>query len=120
MPDSQTKRYGEWTLLVAHLPERPPQPIGVLFLDTSADRLYVRLRQDWWVDVSNQDDAEVWRELTKDFETKAREMGGVHLLDWLQDIASHTLRITARQPISFHNPEITLGILYQQHIAAAK
>lgn len=111
---------GEWTLLVAELPERPAQPIGVLFADIGANRLYVRLKQDWWADFSNQDDAEVWREICADIEHKAKEMGAADFLDWLEDIASHTLRITARQPISFRDPEITLGILYQQHIAARK
>jgi hypothetical protein len=118
MSDQQATRRGEWTLLVAELPERRPQPIGVLFADIDANRLYVRLKQDWWADFSNQDDAEVWRELTEDLEHKAKEMGAVNFLDWLQEIASHTLRVTARQPISFRDPESTLGVLYRQHIAA--
>ena len=120
MSDPQTKRYGEWTLLIAHSPERPPQPIGVLFVDTGANRLYVRLKHDWWADFSSQDDAEVWCDLAEDLEQKAKEMGAVHFLDWLQNIASHALRITARQPIAFRDPEITLCILYQQHIAATE
>jgi hypothetical protein len=118
MSDPQATRRGEWTLLVAQLPKRPPQPIGVLFADIDADRLYVRLNQDWWADFPNQDDVEVWRELVEDFGRRAQEMGAVHFLDWLQDTASHILSITARQPISFADPEITLGVLYRQHIAA--
>lgn len=118
MSDPQATRRGEWTLLIAQMPEWPPQPIGVLFADIGADRLYVRLKQDWWTDFSNQDDVEVWRELAEDFEHRARQMGAIHFLDWLEDTASHTLRITARQPIAFRDPEITLGVLYQQHIAA--
>jgi hypothetical protein len=113
------EKRGEWTLLVAELPERLAQPIGVLFADTGANQLYVRLKQDWWTDFSSQDDAEVWRELTEDFERRAQEMGAIHFLDWLEDTASHTMRITARQPISFRDPEITLGSLYQQHVVAA-
>jgi hypothetical protein len=120
MSDPQATRCGEWTLLLAEFPERPAHPIGVLFADIGANRLYVRLKQDWWTDFSNQDDAEILRELAEDLEHKAKEMGAVHFLDWLQDIASHTLRITERQPISFRDPEITLGVLYEQHIATAE
>jgi hypothetical protein len=120
MSDPQTTRPGEWTLLVAQMPERPPLRIGVFFADIGADRLYMRLKQDWWTDFSNQDDAEVWRELAEDLEHRAQEMGAIRFLDWLQDTASHTLSITARQPISFRDPEITLAILFQQHILAAE
>lgn len=120
MSDPQATKRGEWTLLVAELPGRRPQPIGVLFADIGANRLYMRLKQNWWTDFSSQDDAGVWRELAEDLEHKAKEMGAGHFLDWLEDTASHTLWITARQPISFRDPETTLGVLYQQHIAAAK
>ena len=48
---TRTVKRGEWTLLLLRAPGAQPIAGGVLLLDLSNDRLYVRLRTDLWISI---------------------------------------------------------------------
>jgi phage repressor protein C with HTH and peptisase S24 domain len=106
---------GQFSLLSADLPGHGAQPIGVLLLDPSADSLYVRLRRDW-TEVAEEEDAEVLAELEDDLATKAREMGAMALMEYLENDASTGLRVSDREAVTVRDFEKTLNDLYREHV----
>src|SRR3954454_1688280 len=110
----------EWALLEAHLPGRAPQRIGILLREAKHDNLYVRTRPDWWLGLLDEEQSLFWSELAGDLRERARELGAAKVLDWLEDTASHTLRMSARQPIQVTNVKATLNRLDEQYLGAAE
>jgi phage repressor protein C with HTH and peptisase S24 domain len=108
---------GEFSLLTADMPEYGAHTIGVLLLDPGTDSLYLRLRRDWH-EIATEEDAEVLAELEEDLALKSREMGGAGLLQFLEEHASTTLRISDREAITVRNFEKTLNDLYREHVPA--
>jgi SOS-response transcriptional repressor LexA len=107
----------EYSLLLADLPGRSPETIGVLLLDAATDTLHVRLRRDWG-EVASPEDAEVLAALEEDLMSHARERGGAAVLDFLENVASQSLRITDREAVSVRNFNKTLGELYREHVSS--
>ncbi len=108
---------GEWALLEAHVPG-VTQTIGVLLCETSRNTLHLQLRPDWWSGCFNEIDAEIFQELGEDLKQKAKELGATECLDWLQDTASHAVRIGLRRPIRLLDVQAGLEALYREHISA--
>lgn len=108
---------GEFSLLIADLPGRAAETIGVLLLDLAADRLYVRLRRDWEM-VASSEDAEVLAELEDQFHMEAHAEGGAAVLARLTDLASASVRVTDREALTVRNFERTLSELYRQHVSS--
>src|SRR5437667_8699891 len=86
-----------FSLLQLALPARAVLNIGIFLLDPAADRLYMKLRNDW-SGVADPDDVEVLEALGEDFEAKSREMEGEAFLRSLEDTLSNCLLITSREP----------------------
>jgi putative nucleotidyltransferase with HDIG domain len=114
MLGARTAKRGEWTLLLLQLPGEQPIPGGVLVLDPTDDRLYVRLRTDL-ADI-DPDVALVWDELEADLIQKAAEMGGLNVMRWLEEEASNTILTGDRQEIQMARPEHALDELFSLHI----
>ncbi|MBV9613113.1 MAG: S24 family peptidase, partial [Acidobacteriaceae bacterium] len=108
---------GQFSLVTAELPGGSTEPIGVMLLDPATDTLYVRLRRDW-DEIASDEDAEVLAELEDDLLVKAREQGGKAVLDHLEDVASNSIRVSDREPVSVRDFEKKLGELYRAHIPA--
>ncbi|MBV9763381.1 MAG: S24 family peptidase [Acidobacteriaceae bacterium] len=108
-------KQGEYSLLFSDLPGRGVQTLGVLLLDPAADTLYVRLRRDWSM-VASDEDAEVLENLEEDLLDKARTEGAAALLEHLETIASQSIRISDREPVTVRDFEKKLGELYRQHV----
>src|SRR3954471_18995926 len=117
---SKSRHQDEWALLEAHLPGQAPQRIGILLRDAKHDKLYVRTRPDWWLGLLDEEESLFWSELAEDLSERARELGAAQVLDWLEDTASHTLRISARQPIQLTNVKATLNSLNEQYLGAVE
>jgi phage repressor protein C with HTH and peptisase S24 domain len=105
----------EYSLLLADLPGRSPETIGVLLLDPAANTLHVRLRRDWG-EVASPEDAEVLAALEDDLISQARERGGAAVLDFLENVASQSLRVTDRDAVTVRSFDKTLGELYREHV----
>jgi hypothetical protein len=109
---------GEWAVLEGHLPGLPPQKIGILLRDVSRDNLHVRVRPDWWHGLIDEEECEIWSELSENLTQRAQEIGAAHVLDWLENTASHAIQISARQQVRLTHAEVTLDSLYWQQLGA--
>jgi hypothetical protein len=105
---------GEWAVLEGHLPSLALLKIGILLV--SEDTLYIRLTPHWWHGLVDEKEAEIWSELSEDLSDRARQTGATQLLDWLENSASHVIRIGAREETRFAHAEVALSALYRQHI----
>ena len=114
MLGTRTVRRGEWTLLLLRSPGLQPIPGGVLLRDLSDDMLYVRLRTD--LTDLDPDVALVWEMLEPDLTDKAAEMGGLNLLQWLQEEGSNTIAIGEMHSIRMTRPEDALDELFSLHV----
>lgn len=105
----------EYSLLLSDMPGHGVQTIGVLLLDPATDTLHLRLRRDWEA-VAADEDAEVLEELEDDLAMQARERGGAAVLDFLESVASQSIRLTEREAVTVRNFDKTLGDLYREHV----
>ncbi|HEX3683177.1 MAG TPA: hypothetical protein VHU83_11630 [Bryobacteraceae bacterium] len=112
---SRSVQTGEWALLSAHMPGRKPEPMGILLRDP-IDGLHIKLRMDWSGIILDEEEIEIWRAIAEDLEAKGREVGGDCLLDWLEDTASHSLRIGARERVEVSDAQTIVGELYQRYV----
>ena len=106
---------GEYSLLLSDLPDHGVQTIGVLLLDSTSDTLHVRLRRDWSA-VASDEDEEVLEQLEDDLLSKARELGGAAVLNYLDTTASQSLRVSDRQAVTVRDFEKKLSELYREHV----
>jgi SOS-response transcriptional repressor LexA len=107
------RREGIYVVLEAALPERRPQPIGVLLIDPATDRGWVRLRPDF-SDLT--DDSEVLDALEHDLRDRVAECGAEALLRSLEDSLSNTIRIGERQAVEVDAFTRILERLYAEHV----
>jgi len=110
----KVQHVGEWAALEAHLPGLASQNVGILLV--SEHCLYTRFKPYWWYGVLDEEEAEIWDELSEDLAQRAQETGAAKLLDWLENTASHAIRISPREKIRFAHAEITLNNLFKQHV----
>jgi hypothetical protein len=113
MPDPKTLRSGEWAILEAHWPGQPPQRIGLLLHDQTGNKLRAKVRRDW---STAEGESEAWADLAADIERMASEVGAQQTVEWLEDTASHTIRLGARKAVTFSDIEAALETLYIHHV----
>jgi len=90
-------RPATWSLLEIALPERSPEPLGILLLDDATGDLTVRLRDERDFEDLEEQDEDFLAALAADLEAKGREPGGgAALLASLEDTLSGVLRISDR------------------------
>lgn len=106
---------GVFSLIVSEFPDHGVQTIGVLLLDPGTDTLYVRLRRDWEA-VANEEDAEVLAEIEDDLLSQSRDHGGTAVFEYLENVASQSLRVTDRDAVTVRDFEKKLGELYREHV----
>jgi phage repressor protein C with HTH and peptisase S24 domain len=110
-----TPRQGHYSLLIADLPGRGAQTLGILLLDEEQDELHIRIRRDWSA-LASDEDAEVLEALEEDLGNQAREEGGRAVLQRLLDWTSGAVRVTDQEAVTVRNFERTLNELYRQHV----
>ena len=110
-----TMSTAEYVLLQLVLPARSKSTVGVMLVDPAADRIYLKLREDW-DQLAGEDDAEVLCRLQSDFEAKGRELGAQAFLRSLEDSLSNTLLITERESVPAANFPRALERLFDQHV----
>jgi SOS-response transcriptional repressor LexA len=121
MPASVTpitgSRQGSYVLLEAILPERPPQTIGVLLVDSSGNRGWLRLTDNFQAD---PEDAEVLEALQPHCTELLSEMGAEAFLQSLEDSLSNVLRVGERQEVAVDAFTRVLDRLYREHVEAVE
>ena len=108
-------REGTYVLLEAVLPERPPQNIGVLLIDSAADRAWVRMRPRY-DDIAAPEDAEVLEALEEDIRARTGETGAGAFLLSLEDSLSNVLRVSERRTVAVDAFSRVLDRLYGEHV----
>jgi hypothetical protein len=117
-----TRRHACWSLLEIAQAGRRPVPYGVLLADLETGDWTQRLR-----DAANLDEAAYFEEfdepefdiltaLPADLRQKAHEMGGVGLLEFLEDSLSGFFRISDRTPIVYSGAQATVDRLFDEHV----
>jgi phage repressor protein C with HTH and peptisase S24 domain len=105
-------REGTFLLLVAALPGRSPQPVGVILVDPATDRAWVRLRERF----DDPEDAEVFAALEDDLRERFSEHGAEAALVALEDSLSNALRVGERQTVAVDAFTRILDRLYDEHV----
>ena len=108
---------GRYAVLSVELPGRGVLPAGVVLVDPSENRLYVRLRRDW-NQIAGEEDAEVLQALAADLNAKAEENGAEALLRYLEDTLSNTVRIGERSEVLVEDFDRAVDRLYRKQVAA--
>lgn len=109
---------GEYSILYANPPSTEDAvPVGVVLRDPEADRLYVRLRQDWDLLIRDED---TWyfEELERAIRDLERELGGKAALDLMQQ-GSNGLSCDEPQAVLVGSFESALNRLYAKWVPAA-
>ncbi len=75
----------------------------------------MRLRRDWEA-VANEEDAEVLAEIEDDLLSQSRDQGGTAVFEYLENVASQSLRVTDRDAVTVRDFEKKLGELYREHV----
>src|SRR5258708_4199952 len=82
------KRRACWSVLEIARPGGRPVPYGILMADQETGQLTLRLRDAACFDDLDEQESDILAALAGDLELKGREMGGLRLLDWLEDTLS--------------------------------
>lgn len=96
------------------LPGVRPETVGVLLLDPSSNKLYMKFRIDWNEFAPSESD--VLSLLADDLESKAREMGGEQVLHYLEQNWSNTLQVSDREQMTVADFESRLRRLFREHV----
>jgi hypothetical protein len=113
------KRRGCWSLLEIAQPGRRPLPYGILLADRETGEMELRLRdlscfED--VDALEEQELDILGALDHDLRSKALEMGGLQLLDWLEDSLSGFFRISDRTTVFYSDARATVDRLFDEHV----
>jgi SOS-response transcriptional repressor LexA len=108
-------RQGEYVLLEAHLPGRPPQNVGVLLIEPATGRGWIRLREDYR-DIADPEDAEIFEALDEHLRARLDESGAERYLAHLEDSLSNALRVSERRAVEVDAFTRVLDRLYGEHV----
>jgi phage repressor protein C with HTH and peptisase S24 domain len=114
-----SKRRACWSLLEIAQAGRRPVPYGILLVDRETGELTLRLRDFACFDELDDQEFDILTALSADLAQKAQEMGGLRLLDWLEDTASGFFRISDRTSIVYSDASVTLDRLFDEHVDSA-
>jgi len=111
-----TKRRACWSLLEVAPSGCRPVPYGILLADRDTGQLTQRLRDAACFDELDEQESDILIALPADLEQKAREMGGVRLLDSLEESLSGFFRITDRASIAYSDAQAAVDRLFDEHV----
>src|SRR5580704_8008357 len=112
-------RPGAYVLLEAALPERPLRNIGVLLLDPTTGRGWLKMRERY-TDILSDEDAEVFEAMEEDLRAMMARDGAEAILVGLEDALSGALLVSERQSVPVDSFTRVLSQLYNDHVEAVK
>jgi len=111
-----TKRRASWSLLEVAQAGRTPIPYGILLADEDNGVWAQRLRESACFDGLDEPESDILTALPADLEQKAREMGGVRLLESLEDCLSGFFRISDRTSIVYSDAQAEVDRLFDEYV----
>jgi hypothetical protein len=111
-----TKQRAYWWLLEIARPGKRPIPYGILLVDRDSARLTHRLRDSACFDELDEQESDILDALSDDLVEKARDMGGLRLLDWLEDSVSDFFRISDRTAIVYGDAQTAVDRLFDEYV----
>ena len=99
------------------LPGARPETVGVLLLETAANKLYLKFRKDWNEVAPEEHD--VLELLEGDLEQQAGEKGGSEVLAYLEEHWSNILRVTERESMLVADFDARLRRLFRENVRVA-
>lgn len=112
---SQQAKTGHFSVLKVKIPERAPEPIGIVLLDPERDELYVKLRQNWEA-FADFEDIELLRVLEGDLTRQAGREGSEAVLADLEKNSSWAVEASNREAIAVKDFSQTLEKLYNEYL----
>ena len=109
---------GQWTIVFICLFQREALPGGILLLDKTADSLVVKLLS--LLPTDDEAIRVVWSELGDELVKYSMQAGGEATLAWLEDIASHFIRVGSREEIQFIDPNTAVEDLFLTHVLRSR
>jgi phage repressor protein C with HTH and peptisase S24 domain len=109
-----TTELGQYVVIEVAIPGAAAQNAGVLLVDPTTKKGYLRVRRD--LSELSEEDADVLEALADDLAVKSEEMSGGELLSWLQENASNFVRVTDREEVMVDRFDRTLQRLYSRHV----
>jgi hypothetical protein len=111
-------RHAYWSLLEVAPSGCPPAPYGILLANKETGEWAQRLRDSGCFEDLDEGESDILDALPADLEMKAREMGGLRVLDWLEDSVSGFFRIGDRTAIACRDARATVDRLFDEHVDA--
>ncbi len=108
-------RPGVYAVLEAALPEHEARNIGVVLIDSTTGRGWLKMREGY-EDFADPSDAEVFAALEDELRERMSEDGAETLLAWMEDTLSNTLRITDRKAVTAESFTRAIAQLYEEHV----
>jgi SOS-response transcriptional repressor LexA len=114
-PVSISGRPGAYAILEAALPGREPRNIGIVLIDSTSGRGWLKLRGEY-NDIADPDDTEIFAALEEDLRARMTDDGAETLLQWMEDTLSNVLRIGERREVHAESFTRALAQLYEEHV----
>ncbi len=110
-----SKRRGYWSILEIARPGRKPAPYGVLLAGEDSEWTH-RFRGSDDVEELEEQEVDILACLGDDLTQKASELGGVKLLDFLEDSLSGFFRIGDRASIVYSDARSAVDRLFDRYV----
>lgn len=111
-----SKRRGFWSVLQIARPGHPPIPYGILLAGQDSGDWAQRLRGLQCFESLDEEQFDILRALGDDIRQKARDLGGIRLLESLENDLSGFFRISDREPIAYTNANRAVDNLFNEHV----
>jgi len=111
-----SKRRGYWSILEIARPGRRPVPYGVLLAGEDSAEWTQRLRGPHALEELEEQELDILTCLSDDLAQKATELGGVKLLEFLEDGLSGFFRIGDRASIVYSDARSAVDRLFDQYV----
>jgi SOS-response transcriptional repressor LexA len=108
-----------WSLLEVARPGCPPVPFGILLAEEEGGPPAMRLRDLSCFDELDEEQVDILDYLPGDLAAKGLELGGVGLIESLEDSLSHFFRISDRTSIAYSGgAQAAADRLFDEHVDA--
>lgn len=117
---ANVERRASWVTFEVAQPGRGPVPYGILLADEETGDLTLKLRDPSCLEELEEQELDILHALADDLRQKGRDMGGLRLLDWLEEDLSHFFRVSDRSSIAYAgDARTTVDRLFDQFVETA-